>query len=219
MEFNNADFEWFDKNNALFKNFHCDRNIMRFTCLGWGTQPDGIQIRGIEGCIRASTTSIGPRNMQNGFHVVFHEMGHSIDATNAEWKKDIYSQQSSFQRVMMNDIKNLQGKLKIGKITEDDLNKLREDGNSRGVQDILGACRYIDDGAYKQIGEILYTYGHSGAYWQRSDPKAEAASELFANISAAQVSPAEMEYINKFFPQSKREFDKIIEKVAKQYTE
>ncbi len=52
LEYNNADFEFFEQSKANVQNFKMDNNIMRFTSLGWGTR-DGI--RGIEGCIRANT--------------------------------------------------------------------------------------------------------------------------------------------------------------------
>ena len=54
LEYNSVDFEWFDR-DAVFDDIKCNGNIMRFTCLGWGNLHNGIEIRGIEGCIRAVT--------------------------------------------------------------------------------------------------------------------------------------------------------------------
>ena len=54
LEYNSVDFEWFDR-DAIFDDMKCNGNIMRFTCLGWGNLHNGIEIRGIEGCIRAVT--------------------------------------------------------------------------------------------------------------------------------------------------------------------
>lgn len=56
LEYNNADFEFFDYEGAEVKNFSMNNNIMRFTCLGWGTRLDDAGIRGIEGCIKGETT-------------------------------------------------------------------------------------------------------------------------------------------------------------------
>lgn len=60
LEYNNADFEFFERKDAVIEDFKMDNNIMRFTSLGWGTR-DGI--RGIEGCIRGSTQRI--KNLNN----------------------------------------------------------------------------------------------------------------------------------------------------------
>lgn len=62
LEYNSVDFEWFDKDNAVFDDFKCNGNIMRFTCLGWGNLGDGVEIRGIEGCIRAVTDKVSFTN-------------------------------------------------------------------------------------------------------------------------------------------------------------
>lgn len=54
LEYNNADYEFFDSEGASIENFTMDNNIMRFTCLGWGTRIEDFGIRGIEGSIRGS---------------------------------------------------------------------------------------------------------------------------------------------------------------------
>ncbi|MBR4099512.1 MAG: hypothetical protein IKK55_00795 [Clostridia bacterium] len=47
LEYNNADFEFWEDEGVIIDGFVMDNNIMRFTSLGWGTR-EGI--RGIEGC-------------------------------------------------------------------------------------------------------------------------------------------------------------------------
>ena len=48
MEYNNADFEYWDDGSSI-DNFVIARNIMRFTSLGWGTRADDGGYRGIDG--------------------------------------------------------------------------------------------------------------------------------------------------------------------------
>ncbi len=58
FEYNNADIEFFDRGSTV-KNFHIENNIMRFTSMGWGTRKTDGGIRGIEGCLRAVSTTPG----------------------------------------------------------------------------------------------------------------------------------------------------------------
>lgn len=163
-----------------------------------------------------STERIGPLKMQDGYFAVFHEMGHGIDFTmNGYTSRDYYSSAEDFKNAMMNDLKALQQRLDNKEMTYSDLLHLRDDGNSQGVQDVLGACKFLDNGEYYKLARNYY-FGHPDDYWQRTDVKTEMANELFAHISAAQVSPAEMKYMDEYFPESKKEFEKIIEKVAKE---
>ena len=55
LEYNNADFEFYSRKGTILKNFKMDKNIMRFTSMGWGTNDIEGGVRGIEGCIRAIT--------------------------------------------------------------------------------------------------------------------------------------------------------------------
>lgn len=48
LEYNNADFEFWDSDYASLDGLQISNNIMRFTSLGWGTRPDDWGIRGIE---------------------------------------------------------------------------------------------------------------------------------------------------------------------------
>lgn len=55
FEYNNCDIEFFDRDKSVLDNFVISGNIMRFTSMGWGTRTFDGGIRGIEGCIRATT--------------------------------------------------------------------------------------------------------------------------------------------------------------------
>ncbi len=58
FEYNNCDIEFFDGPDTTLENFRMDRNLMRFTSMGWGTISVEGKIRGIEGCIRAHTNGM-----------------------------------------------------------------------------------------------------------------------------------------------------------------
>lgn len=58
LEYNNADYEFFDTQGSSIENFTMDNNILRFTCLGWGSRFDDFGIRGIEGSIRGVTPNM-----------------------------------------------------------------------------------------------------------------------------------------------------------------
>lgn len=165
--------------------------------------------------IARSTKRVGPLKVRNGYNVLFHEMGHGIDLTKNGY--DTYEKLSSsenFKEAMMRDVRALKEKLDKREIGHRTLLYIRDDGNSQGVQDILDGCRFLENGEYKTVSKNFY-FAHSDDYWQRRDTKTELASELFAHISSAQVSEAEMKYIEEYFPEARKEFDKIIAEVAK----
>ena len=58
LEYNNADYEFFDTEGSSIENYTMDNNIMRFTNLGWGSRQEDSGIRGIEGTIRGVTTEM-----------------------------------------------------------------------------------------------------------------------------------------------------------------
>ena len=58
FEYNNCDIEFFDGADTTLENFRMERNLMRFTSMGWGTTTVEGKIRGIEGCIRAHTNGM-----------------------------------------------------------------------------------------------------------------------------------------------------------------
>lgn len=63
FEYNNADIEYFGRAGSILENFRMENNIMRFTSMGWGTRTCDGGIRGIEGCVRAVTTSGGQQSV------------------------------------------------------------------------------------------------------------------------------------------------------------
>lgn len=68
LEYNNADIEFFERDQSTAQNFFMENNIMRFTSMGWGTQDEEGGIRGIEGCVKAHTNlmdSIGNMTFKN----------------------------------------------------------------------------------------------------------------------------------------------------------
>lgn len=58
LEYNNSDIEFWEVEGSTVNNFTINNNIMRFTCLGWGTRLDDAGIRGIEGCIKGDTVKM-----------------------------------------------------------------------------------------------------------------------------------------------------------------
>lgn len=57
LEYNNADFEYWDKGSTV-RNFTMANNIMRFTSLGWGTRIDDGGPRGIDGSFVGNTKTM-----------------------------------------------------------------------------------------------------------------------------------------------------------------
>ncbi len=55
FEYNNADIEFWAYTGCEVENFYMNKNICRFTSMGWGTRTNDGGIRGIEGCISAVT--------------------------------------------------------------------------------------------------------------------------------------------------------------------
>ncbi len=62
LEYNNADFEFWDPKSTVH-NFNIDRNIMRFTSMGWGTRKDDGGFRGIDGAFVATTASMNVKDL------------------------------------------------------------------------------------------------------------------------------------------------------------
>ena len=60
FEYNNCDIEFFSPGNPEkpLENYVMANNMMRFTSMGWGSRTYDGGIRGIEGCIRASTDNV-----------------------------------------------------------------------------------------------------------------------------------------------------------------
>ena len=88
------------------------------------------------------------------------------------------------------------------------------DDSSQGVQDALSAmsCKGLD---FNEAKFIDYRWSHSKEYWERKDAKKEAASELFANMCGAQADKEAIKYIEKYFPNTYKEFWNIINEIGK----
>ena len=136
----------------------------------------------------------------NKFSVLCHEMGHHFDNMTIYGKGSGQGYSSECKEFISAMLKDKEAILKMDKkeVSED----MWRDHNSKGVQDALGGL---------EIGR--YTWGHSEKYWNQNGPEgrnAMTAIELFANISAACYSPQEMKYMNKYFPEAVKVFQKII---------
>lgn len=58
LEYNNADFEFWEVEDSVIDGFVMDNNIMRFTSKGWGTRSEDGGIRGIEGCFNGDVSKM-----------------------------------------------------------------------------------------------------------------------------------------------------------------
>ena len=58
LEYNNADFEFWESDGAIIDGFVMNNNILRFTSMGWGTRPEDGGIREIEGCFKGDVTNL-----------------------------------------------------------------------------------------------------------------------------------------------------------------
>lgn len=122
---------------------------------------------------------------------------------------------------MHEDLDDLAKRLKTDASEQMKLYKLWDDDNSSGIQDVLGAAKYLK-GNYEEISSVRYKWHHSAEYWtKRGQTKQgqkyteeKVAKELFAHISSAQVSQKEMEYIKEYFPRALEKFNNVIEEIA-----
>lgn len=131
-----------------------------------------------------------------------HEFGHHVD----NMLEDI-SASKEFLSAVEKDRKHILNNYCKTKIDRDNLKMdLYENYGdcSKGVQDVMGGLKIE-----------RFRWGHSESYWNRQNREEESASELFANISAAFMNEDEMDAMEKYFPNSVKEFKKIISKDAK----
>lgn len=162
---------------------------------------------------------------------IYHEMGHAIDAL-APGRDKVFSSMPKygFQDAMVEDLLNLEKKLQNREFRINFRHSFWDD-DSCGVQDAISATPNMGVTKHKMLSGkknannlnnitkmkdrygIATNWGHSDDYWQRNDAVAEAASELFANISSAQVSQEEMKYMKEAFPKSVEVFEKIIKEI------
>ena len=96
-----------------------------------------------------------------------------------------------------------------------ELRKMTNDDSSKGVQDAISAmhCKGINLNNVK-LNVNVWWY-HSQEYYERKDVKKEAASELFANMCGAQADKGAIKYIEKYFPNTYKEFWNIINEIGK----
>lgn len=134
------------------------------------------------------------------FSVLCHEMGHHFDNMTIYGKGSGLGYSSScneFIDAMLKDHSAILA-LDMKEVSQD----MWRSDFSKGVQD-----------AFEGLKVGRYKWGHGEKYWNRNGEdgrNAMVASELFAHISSANYSPGEMEYINKYFPESVKVFKKII---------
>lgn len=168
------------------------------------------------------------KKRDNSLGTLFHETGHAMDyaymrlrnPNKKTWQlndKDRTSQLPSFLSAIEKDLEHINKNLR-------DLGYHRDiyDNASKGVQDFFSALKPLNDQGPrkgkipKDLLSLRYNWSHSYAYYTRNDdPMVDAASELFANISGGYGDAKQMKYMKKYFPNSCKEFENIIEEMAK----
>lgn len=158
---------------------------------------------------------------------LFHENGHAIDHAYAllknpnkkSWnieKTDYPSMSPKFLSAIEKDLKNISKNI-------DSMGYHRDmwDNSSKGVQDFFSALRPLNDQGPRKgtipdnLLKLRYNWCHSYDYYTRyDDPMIDAASELFANISGGRGDMDQMMYIKKYFPNSVKAFDGIMDEMA-----
>lgn len=144
---------------------------------------------------------------ENKFDTLYHELGHFFDH-NISGSKTV-SSSKRYMSQFSEDLKTF--KAKYGKDPDFTVmvNRLKEDPNSRGVQDVIGAFRHVTDVDGLPDLKYMFKWSHSDAYWTRSNAEKEMASELFAHQMTAQASPKVKEYMEALFPNTFKEFNLI----------
>ena len=134
------------------------------------------------------------------FSVLCHEMGHHFDNMTIYGPGSGRGYSSSCKEFIDAMLKDKTAILAMEK--SDISSDMWKDDYSKGVQDAL-----------EGLGVGRYKWGHGEKYWNRNGEAgrdAMVACELFANISSAHYSKGEMEYMQKYFPESVKVFKKII---------
>lgn len=146
---------------------------------------------------------------------LFHEIGHAIDdlrkGTNSKW-----TNKKEFVDAMLKDMTAMNEKCKNGDVEYIlELKKMVNDDSSKGVQDAISVmhCKGINLSNVKFNVDVRWH--HSQEYYERRDAKKEAASELFANMCGAQADKGAIKYIEKYFPNTYKEFWNIINEIGK----
>lgn len=155
---------------------------------------------------------------------LFHENGHAMDAAYGRLKTGKYfldyhdraSMSPKFLAAIDKDMAYLDKNI-------DKLGYHRDIWNdsSKGVQDFFSSLKPLNDKGPRK-GKIptglrnqRHNWGHSYDYYTRKDdPMIDASSELFANISGGYGDEKQMAYMRKYFPNSVKEFENIIDEMA-----
>lgn len=166
------------------------------------------------------------KGISNKYSTIFHEMGHAIDNLAPGDKSFSSMPKYGFQDAMIQDMLHIKERLDTDREFLWNIRDAFTDIDSAGVQDSWGAMKNFESTsqrvAKRDLEKIVKAtkynvvprWGHSDSYWTRKDPVKECASELFANISSAQVSEEEMEYMKEYFPRSCDKFNEIIKEVS-----
>lgn len=148
---------------------------------------------------------------------LFHEIGHAIDdlapGGTAKFSK---SSKFNFIEAMMKDMKEINSRVKNNDIDFiKAMNSMVKDDSSKGVQDAISAMHCKGIGLTDTKEQVRVRWSHTQEYYERSNAKNEAASELFANMCGAKVDPKAQEYMNTYFPNAVKEFERIIKEIGK----
>lgn len=148
---------------------------------------------------------------------LFHEIGHAIDdlapGGTAKFSK---SSKFNFIEAMMKDMKEMNSRVKNNDIDFiKAMNSMVKDDSSKGVQDAISAMHCKGIGLSDVKEQVRVRWSHSQEYYERDNAKKEAASELFANMCGAKVDPKAQEYMNTYFPNAVKEFERIIKEIGK----
>lgn len=164
---------------------------------------------------------------------LFHENGHAMDymimrLRNPKKKeyqfkaKDRTSQLPKFLSAIDKDLKYIADNIDN---PESSLSVYSSDiwnNGSKGVQDFISALKPLNDQGPRKgkipnkLLKLRYHWGHSYDYYMRyDDPMIDAASELFANISGGYADAEQMKYMKRYFPNSVKAFEEIIDETAK----
>ena len=90
-----------------------------------------------------------------------------------------------------------------------------KDDSSKGVQDAISAMHCKGIGLSDVKAQVRVRWSHSQEYYERDNAKKEAASELFANMCGAKADPKAQEYMDTYFPNATKEFERIIKEIGK----
>lgn len=141
----------------------------------------------------------------------FHESGHCMDYLLSRGASTVQASTNSFelQQAFYLDLENIRS------MSKDSLKMLTMDHTTRGIQDVLGAAKFIDDGMGGTYDTgVRFMWGHSDSYWKRN-PEEQAITELWAHMSVAEVSPSAAVHMDEFFPNFRHEFREFLKQFAK----